>query len=87
MDQLTIFVATFGLVFLRGMQQQNVIHENYIAAGLTPYLIACAEVASVLLVVENGWTSIPWVGTGGTVGILTSMLIHKKYFRKPGKSK
>ena len=77
---MTILFATFSLVFLRGLQQQNVIHGNYIAAALTPYLIACAEVASVLLVVKTGWSSIPWVGTGGAIGIVSAMLFHRHFF-------
>lgn len=75
---VNIFAATCALVFLRGIQQQNVIHGNYMAAALMPYLIAIAEVASVLLVVDTGWNAIPWVGTGGAVGIVFSMWLHRR---------
>ena len=78
MNQVNIFLATFMLVFLRGIQQQNVIHGHYIAAALTPYLIAIAEVASVLLVVDTGWGAIPYVGTGGATGIVCSMWVHRR---------
>lgn len=77
---MQILLATFALVFLRGLQQQFVIHGNWKTAALTPYLIACAEVSSVLLVVDKGWSAIPWVGTGGALGILTAMWLHRKYF-------
>ena len=80
--EITIFFATFGLVFLRGIQQQNVIHGHYIAAALTPYLIAIGEVASVLFVVDMGWPAIPFVGTGGAAGITLSMLLHRKYLSR-----
>ena len=76
---MTILAVTFCLVFLRGLQQQNVIHGQYIAAAITPYLIACGEVASVLLVVKTGWTAIPWVGTGGALGITASMWVHRRF--------
>lgn len=79
MDELTIFAATFILVFMRGIQQQNVIHGNYKMAFFTPYAIACGEVSSVLLVVAHGWWSIPFVGTGGAVGIVLSMYVHKRW--------
>jgi hypothetical protein len=79
MAELNIFIATFILVFMRGIQQQNVIHGNYKLAFITPYLIACGEVASVLLVVQTGWSSIPFVGTGGAIGIVSSMYIHTKW--------
>lgn len=78
---MTILLATFMLVFLRAMQQQNVIHNNYMAAALTPYLIACAEVASVLLVVQTGWSAIPFVGTGGSLGVVSAMFVHGRWFR------
>ena len=76
-----IFIATFMLVFLRSIQQQNVIHGNYLAAAITPYLLACAEVASVLLVVSTGWSSIPYVGTGGAIGVIFGMIIHRKVIK------
>jgi len=89
MDELNIFLATFVLVFMRGIQQQNVIHGNYKLAFVTPYLIACGEVASVLLVVSHGWQSIPYVGTGGAIAIVLSMKTHEKirgyYDRLPSK--
>lgn len=78
--ELAIFCATFWLVFLRGIQQQNVIHGHYMLAALTPYLIAIGEVASVLFVVDTGWSAIPWVGTGGAIGITFSMYLHRRVF-------
>lgn len=81
MDKLAIFAATFMLVFLRAIQQQNVIHGNYLAAAVTPYAIACAEVASVLFVVSIGWASIPWVGSGGALGVTLGMYVHRRVRR------
>ena len=78
---MTILLATFMLVFLRGIQQQNVIHRQYAWAAITPYAIACAEVASVLLVVQTGWSAIPWVGTGGAIGVTLAMFVHEKWMR------
>jgi len=76
---MNILMATFFLVFLRGIQQQNVIHGQYLAAAITPFLIAAADVASVLLVVKTGWAAIPWVGTGGALGVTTAMWMHRKF--------
>jgi hypothetical protein len=80
---MKIMAATFCLVFLRAIQQQNVIGGHYVAAALTPYAIAVAEVASVLWVVALGWQSIPYVGTGGALGVLSAMWLHRRYFRRP----
>jgi len=76
-NEVIILVATFALVFLRAIQQLNVMHHQYIAAALTPYGIACAEVTSVLYVVKTGWVAVPWVGTGGMLGVVTAMALHK----------
>ena len=73
--------ATFMLVFLRAIQQQNVIHGHYVMAAVTPYGIAVAEVATVLWVVQIGWSSIPWVGTGGALGVTTAMILHRRVFQ------
>ncbi len=74
---MKIMMATFMLVFLRSIQQQNVIHGNYIMAAITPYAIACAEVASVVWVVQTGWSSIPYVGTGGALGVISGMYLYR----------
>lgn len=74
---MNILLATFMLVFLRSIQQQNVIHGNYVMAAITPYAIACAEVASVVWVVQTGWSSIPYVGTGGALGVTCGMWLYR----------
>ncbi|CAK0759708.1 conserved hypothetical protein [Gammaproteobacteria bacterium] len=76
-----IVISTFFLVFLRAMQQQHVIGGNYLAATITPFFIAAAEVASVLLVVDRGWGSIPLVGLGGSMGVLSAMFVYRFYKR------
>lgn len=81
MDYFIILIATTWLVFLRGIQQQNVIHGHYAMAAITPYFIAIGEVASVLFVVDTGWSSIPYVGTGGAIGITLSMYLHRRVFK------
>jgi hypothetical protein len=78
---IEISVATAALVFLRGLQQQNVIHGNYIAAAITPFAIAAAEVASVLWVVSAGWPAVPWVGGGGAIGVTAAMWAHRRWRR------
>ncbi len=79
---MKLTLATFALVFLRGMQQQNVIHGQYLWAAATPFAIAAAEVASVVWVVEAGWPAVPWVGAGGALGVTCAMWLHRR-MRKP----
>lgn len=78
---MKILLATFALVFLRAIQQQNVIHGQYVLAAITPFAIAVAEVATVLWVVHTGWAAIPWVGTGGALGVTSAMWVHKRHLR------
>ena len=78
---MTIVLATFIVVFGRAIQQMNVIGGHYIPAVITPYFIAVGEVLVILLVVDTGWTAIPLVGTGGAVGAVSAMWIHRKIWR------
>jgi hypothetical protein len=79
---MVIMFVTALLVFTRAIQQQNVIGGHYVLAAITPFVIASAEVATVLIVVETGWSAIPWVGTGGAIGVTSAMFLHKKYIRR-----
>lgn len=76
--ELIILLATAGLVFMRAVQQLNVMHGHYVLAAITPYFIACGEVASVLYVVHIGWSAIPFAGTGGAIGVTAAMVLHKR---------
>lgn len=77
-----IFASSFALVFLRAMQQQNVIGGHYLAAALTPFAIAGAEVASVIFVVRTGWDAIPAVGLGGAIGVCLAMWLYRRARKK-----
>lgn len=75
---MLIILASFIVVFARAMQQQNVIGGHYVAAMLTPYLIAVGEVLTVLWVVDTGWMAIPLVGIGGALGSVSAMWLHRR---------
>jgi len=79
---MAILIATFISVFGRAIQQLNVVHGHYLSAALTPYLIAAGDVAVVLLVVDAGWWSIPWAGTGGAIGATAAMWMHRRFWRR-----
>jgi len=79
---MSLVIATAALVFLRAIQQQNVIHGHYVMAAVTPFGIAAAEVAMVLFVVDTGWSSIPYVGTGGAIGVVAGMAAHRRIFNR-----
>ncbi|NCC41659.1 MAG: hypothetical protein EOM21_20035 [Gammaproteobacteria bacterium] len=76
---MDILLATFVAVFGRAIQQLNVVGGHYLAAALTPYLIAAGDVAVILLAVNLGWPAIPWAGTGGAFGAVLAMVLHRRF--------
>jgi len=75
---MTVVIATFVAVFGRAIRQLNVVGGHYLAAALTPFLIAAGDVSLVLLVVDRGWSSIPFSGLGGAIGAVTAMWLHRR---------
>ena len=73
---ITPIIATAALIFLRSIQVQNVMGKHYIAASLTPFAIAAAEVAVMLQVIEHTWSAVPWIGLGGAIGVTSAMALH-----------
>ena len=78
-------IATFALVFLRAFQQQNVAHRWYGWAVTTSYAMAVAEVGLVLTVVDIGWPAVPWVGTGGAIGVVAAIAVHRWLRQRPNR--
>jgi vacuolar-type H+-ATPase subunit I/STV1 len=78
---MSALIASFAIVFLRAIQQQNVIHGRYKSAAITSYMIAIAEVGVVLIVVNTGWPAVPWIGTGGALGVTFAMYAHRRWLR------
>jgi len=68
--------ATALLVFGRAIQQLNVTGGHYIAAALTPMLIAAGEIAVVGAIVLDGWAAWPWISLGGGIGAVSAMRLH-----------
>ena len=74
-------LASAAAVFCRAIQQQNVVGGYYLAAFVTSYGIALCDVATVLLVVSGGMHMVPWVGSGGAIGVATAMVAHRRATR------
>lgn len=73
-------IVCFTYVFLKGFQHQNVIGGKYVSAFLVSYGMAVLEVATVSLIISNGWDSVIPVGTGAAFGIVTSMYVYRKFW-------
>lgn len=76
---MTIFLATAIRIFLLAAQTQNVVGGYYRWAAATSFLIAVSDVAIILLVLDKGWWSIPYVGAGGALGVTSSMWVHRRW--------
>jgi hypothetical protein len=76
------FMAAFCMVFLKGLQYQNVIGGYYFPAVFISYCICAAEVATITFVVMEGFNMIPFSGTGGALGITASMYVHRNFLSK-----
>ena len=77
-----IFISSFIGIFLKAMQQQNVIHGNWVLVPFVSLGLAVVEVAIVLFVVQSGWAAIPWMGTGAGLGAVFAMWLHRKLFKR-----
>jgi len=81
MSILLLTIISFSRVFLRGIQHQNINKGKYkLAFGLS-YLMAIFDVLVIGFVVKMSIVAILPVGTGSSLGIITSMYIHRKYIK------
>jgi hypothetical protein len=48
----------------------------------TSYFITAFEIINITLIVSKGWVLFPALGTGGAVGSVLAVLLHKHYFKK-----
>ncbi len=74
-------LASFGAVFLKIFQLQNVNGKHIKTAMATSYAIALFDVAVILVIIKGGWWVFLLTGTGGALGLLCSMKLHGKIFK------
>lgn len=79
---MILFFTTFVGVFLLGFQQQNVQHGHYKMAAATSACIALTQYLMITGVVASGWIGVLYMAIGGSMGITSSMYIHKRWRNK-----
>lgn len=73
-------LVTFISVFLKGFQHKNVIGGHLKSVVLTSYLMGLFDVASVTLIVKGGaWIALS-AGTGASLGMVSSIILHDRIF-------
>lgn len=86
MNYLYAFVASFISVFLKGFQHKNVVANLYFNTAVTSYAMAVMDVLLIGLISKSDWTIAFTTGTGATLGMLTAMYLHNKFFNKDAKN-
>lgn len=80
-----LFVSSFCLVFLLGLQQQNVTHEHHGWSVIISFFIAAAQVAFIKqTVITEFLAAVLSLGCGGAIGASLSIVFHKKIVRRKG---
>lgn len=74
-------LITFIAVSLKGFQHKNVIGNHLKSVGLTSFLMAAFDWASVSLIVTGGWPIIITSGIGASAGMIFSIKLHDYVFK------
>lgn len=76
------FASTFCMLFLKGLQYQNIVGGHYKATFLVAFALVSAEVLLFALVATHGLVTLVPASLGGAIGSVLSMYVHRKYMRK-----
>ena len=82
MTALLLLASTFGLVFALGMQSQFVNNGHYASAFCNSLLISLGQLGALQVIrAETGWDYAAYL-LGGPVGIVCSMYVYRRHWRK-----
>lgn len=82
LELLALGAASFVAVGLKGFQQKNVVGNHYVLIMITSYLMAAGDVVLLLGTYKFGWSAVPYLGTGSSLGMLTAVFLHNKWVSK-----
>lgn len=82
MSELFLFGSTFVLVFALGLQSLNVNGGHYVAAFLTSFVIGAMNMVLYKLAPNASWSEIAAYLVGGPLGIVMSMVTHRRLIRR-----
>jgi hypothetical protein len=87
-NALLVFVSCFFVVFALGFQSLNVNQGKYAMAFLTSFLISVGNWALLKIVPQPDANILVFVAymTGGPLGIICAMWVHRKLFGKKKRS-
>lgn len=81
LDAILIFVSQFGLIYLLGFQQMNVVGKHYVAAAITSFLLGLFGWFTISIIssanLEGIFSFIFWVYViAGPLAIVSAMRTH-----------
>ncbi len=83
---MLLFFSAYATVFLLVFQQQNVIHRQYMWAGVTSVLITASQFVVVKGIAKGGLEEMLFMAVGGVLGVLSSMSLHERlihWYQRP----
>ena len=81
-DYIILFIASFLLVGLLGLQSKNVQHSRYLSAALTSMAITIANFVFVKVVATGGLDMMFTGMVGGACGIIVAIYAHDHHLMK-----
>lgn len=82
MNAAILLASTFALVFALGLQSQFVNQGHYLGAFCNSLLISFAQLGALQVVHTRTPLDIAAYVVGGPLGIVASMLVFRRYFRR-----
>ena len=79
-DSLLLFISSFILVGLLGLQSKNVQHSRYLMAALTSIFISISQFIFVKIVATGNMIDLVVVCCGGAIGIVTAIWLHDRRY-------
>lgn len=79
---LIMFFIAFVTVFTRGLQTQNVVGGQYLAAFLNSWIMSALQIGGTLFIVERGWSMLLPLALGASIGVVCSMYYYRRRYAK-----
>lgn len=70
------FLAVYANVFLRVYGQKLVLRGKLIPIFCNSWMIEVANIATILAMVEGGWSALPYTGMGAACGSVSAVVVH-----------
>lgn len=81
-DYAAMYVSSFVVVFLLGLQSKNVNRSRYVAAALTSIGISLSQFVFVKYAANGSYFVLFVMALGGAMGIVTSIYVHDHHIER-----